>query len=312
MNILKKILWIIVLWSTLPMNGCKESNSTVNKEKIMSKKIDIQGHRGCRGLYPENTIPAFEHALNLGVNTLELDVVVSKDKQLIVSHEPFFNHEIAMAPDGKAIPKEKEKEHNIYLLDYNEIKKYDVGTSYNEKFPEQKKIKVHKPSLTDMVKYIEAEAKKIGKQDIFYNIELKRRPEWDNSYLPSVNEFVDIAIKTVYDLGIETKTSLQCFDVPCLQIMHEKDPSIPLAYLIENKDSIEENMEKLGFVPAIYSPYYKLVDKDMVAYCNSNKMKLIPWTTNELSDINAMIDLQVDGIISDYPDRLIKEINKRG
>jgi len=311
MSVLRNIFLGIILWSILPLTSCKNKTAANNKI-IMSNKIDIQGHRGCRGLFPENTIPAFEHALELGVTTLELDVVVSKDKKLIISHEPFFNHEISKTPDGAAISKKEERDHKTYLLDYSEIQNYDVGTTFFGKFPEQKKIKVYKPSLEDMVKHIEAKASYLGREKISYNIELKRKPEWDNSFLPPVDEFVDITLKTLYDLGIQKKTSLQCFDIECLQIMHREDPSIPLAYLIENRNSVEVNMELLGFIPAIYSPYYKFVNKELVDYCKQHSIKLIPWTTNELSDIQSMIELKVDGIISDYPNRVIEEINKRG
>ncbi|MBT8230527.1 MAG: glycerophosphodiester phosphodiesterase, partial [Bacteroidia bacterium] len=127
---------ILVLFS------CQENNNM---------NIDIQGHRGCRGLYPENSIPAFTHALELGVNTLEFDVVISKDKEVIISHEPFMSHEICLDLNGEDISENQALSHNIYQLDYEEIRQYDCGSKYFNKFPEQKKLKVFKPSLDDLI-----------------------------------------------------------------------------------------------------------------------------------------------------------------
>lgn len=273
--------------------------------------LDIQGHRGCRGLLPENTIPAFAKAVDLGVTTLECDVVVSKDKKIIMSHEPWFSHEIASDPNGNLISKEDEKNHNLYALSYEEIKTYDVGLRPHSRFENQEKIAVSKPSLEDMVVHIENKTIAENKTPIQYNIELKRKPEHDNIFHPNVFEFADLTVQTVRKLGIEKRTSLQCFDVECLQFLHQNAPEIDLAYLIENWNSIEENIEILGFVPAIYSPHYKLVNKTVVDYCKKNNMRLIPWTINEEQDMIDMINLGVDGIISDYPDVLLELIARQ-
>ncbi len=270
--------------------------------------LDIQGHRGCRGLLPENTIPAFEHAIELGVNTLEFDVVISKDHQVIVSHEPFMSHEIATSPDGQEITKENQLEHNIYALDYEGIKTYDVGTKYVERFPDQKKIKVHKPSLKDVVHRAEFLA-----PEILYNIEIKRKKEWDLTHHPSYQTFADLVIKELEELGVMDRTTVQCFDVETLQYIHAEYPHVRLVYLIMNEDAPESNIEKLGFTPFVYSPYYLLVNKQLVDYCKVLDMQLIPWTVNEEVDMKKLIDIGVTGIITDYPDRLIKvakEISK--
>src|SRR5215510_6152780 len=115
-----------------------------------TNKFDIEGHRGCRGLMPENSIPAFLKALELGVDTLELDVVVSRDGQLVVSHEPFFSADFTLDPDGKRIPREKQTEYNLFRMDYAEIKKYDVGSIGNPRFADQVKVKTYKPLLSEV------------------------------------------------------------------------------------------------------------------------------------------------------------------
>jgi glycerophosphoryl diester phosphodiesterase len=265
------------------------------------KTLDIQGHRGCRGLYPENTIVAFIHAMKIGVNTLEFDVVISKDKQVIVSHEPFMNHEICKQPDGKPIDKSEEENHNIFGLTYEQIKKYDSGTTYFEKFPHQVKIRTHKPSLEDVIE-------KTSKIDstILYNIEIKRQPKWDNIHHPFYKVFADLVIKKLTDLNVLERTTVQCFDIETLQYINDKYPQVRLVYLVANKNDIAKNLELLGFKPFVYSPYFKMIDRKDVSYCKHNSIKLIPWTVNDYQDLKDQIKLGVDGIITDYPDRLIQ------
>jgi len=272
--------------------------------------FDLQGHRGCRGLLPENTIPAFKKAVDLGVTTLELDVVVTKDLKVLVSHEPFFHHHISTLSQGEKLTEENEKNHKIFEKTYEETKAYDVGLKEHPNFLEQEKIAVQKPSLADMVKSIEPYAQSKGHTDIRYNIELKRRPEWDNSFLPDVNTFVDLVVKTVTDLGIDQRTTLQCFDIETLKILKEKKISMPMVYLIQNTNSVEKNIELLGFKPEIYSPYYKLVNNQLKTYCQTNNMLLVPWTVNEEKEMERLLNMKVDGIITDYPDRLIKLVEK--
>jgi len=271
----------------------------------MSSDFDTQGHRGCRGLYPENTIPAFKHALELGVKTLELDVVVTQDKEVIVSHEPFMNHEIAQEPDGTAIPKSKEKEFNIYKMDLAEMQKFDVGMQAHARFPDQKKMKVCKPALREMIAESDAYANELNRALPYYNIEIKRVKEHDGEYHPDYMEFTDLVIDVIGEAGIADRTTVQCFDKEVLQYMQKFYPKTPQVYLIENRKSIEQNIEDLGHIPAIYSPYYKFVNAEMVEYCKTNKMQLIPWTVNELDEMQQQINLGVDGIITDFPDRLM-------
>ena len=138
-----------------------------------SPTFEIEGHRGARGLLPENTIPSFIKALEYGVKTIELDVVVSRDNKLVVSHEPWFSSVISLDPKGNPIPAEKQKEHNIYNMNYSEIKKYDVGSLGNKDFPEQQKMKTYKPLLSEVFVEIGKYVKKNKLQPVRYNIEIK-------------------------------------------------------------------------------------------------------------------------------------------
>lgn len=280
-------------------------------QSTMPSSLDIQGHRGCRGLMPENTIPGFIHAIDIGVNTLEMDVCISQDKHVVLSHEPFFDHKIATAPDGTEINESNEKEHNLYALDYEEIKKYDVGLKQHPWFEAQRKIPTYKPRLSSLIDTVQAYLKQNNLPQVQYSIEMKYKEKMANLFHPERKEFVELTLACIKAKGIEEHVILQCFDAQTLNILHQLDPSIQTAYLIENKKTTEENMALLDFIPTIYSPDFDLVDKKLVEYCHSKRMKLIPWTINEVEDINRMISLNVDGIISDYPDRVIN-IAKKG
>lgn len=266
--------------------------------------FDWQGHRGCRGILPENSIPAFLKALEYPIQTLELDAAVSKDKKIIVSHDPYFSHLICKKPDGTPVTKEEEQQLRIYDLDYEEIKLYDCGSRGNERFPEQKPIVVNKPSLEDMVHAVEAYCNHNKRTKPFYNIEIKSRPEWYDTLVPRPAEFVKLLVDEIRALGIEDRASIQSFDTAVLLELNQQAPNIPSVFLVENLEGFAANMAKLDFVPAIYSPYYKFVDKTLVEEVHAKNMKLIPWTINEKVDMDKLVALGVDGIITDYPNRI--------
>ncbi len=275
-----------------------------------ARVVEIEGHRGARGLAPENTIPSFLKALEYNVETLELDVVVSRDGKLVVSHEPWFSHIISLDKNGNAITEEKEKEHNIYKLKYSEIKLYDVGSIGNKGYPEQQKMKVAKPLLKDVFKAVNDYAKKKNLKPVRFNIEIKSNPEWDEKYTPAPAIFA----KTVYDEIIKAKMEknviVQSFDVRPLQELRKLSVKLPLALLVMNKDGFEKNLEKLGFQPDTYSPHYSLVNEELIKYVRERNIKIVPWTVNEIADLERMKTFDLDGIITDYPDRAVKVFRK--
>ncbi len=144
------------------------------------RTFDIEGHRGCRGLMPENSLPAFLKALELGVDTLELDVVVSRDNLLVVSHDAYFSSEITLDATGQPIPADKEREYNLFKMDYAEIRRYDVGSLGNKRFPDQVKLKTYKPLLSEVFKETQRYIKDHKLRAVRYNIETKSTPAGDN------------------------------------------------------------------------------------------------------------------------------------
>lgn len=265
--------------------------------------VEFQGHRGCRGLLPENTIPAFIKALDY-VNILECDVVISKDNKIIVSHDPWMEASICSHPNGNPISEEEEKQIKLISMTYEEIKAYDCGLRGNKKHPQQENIAAYKPSLIDMVTQVDNYCKENNKPLPWYDIEIKSLPKWYDKFTPRPSKYVELIISELNALGIKERCNLQSFDINILEEVHKQDPTIVQAYLIENLQSFEKNMDKLSFKPAIYSPYYKFVSRKLAEKVHESGMKLIPWTVNEVKDMKKMIDAGVDGIITDYPNRI--------
>ena len=269
--------------------------------------FDVQGHRGCRGLMPENTIPAFLKALDLGVTTLELDVVISKDRQVVVSHEPYVNAAFSIAPDGRPVDKKDEKNLVLYQMDYVDIKRYDVGSAGNPAYPEQQKIKTWKPLLSEVIAQAEAYRKTKNLPAFSYNIELKSEPSEYNRSQPEPAEFCNLVQAITKQLP-PGRIIIQSFDFAILrqwkqQTTAGKYQKVRLAALVENLRSPEKNLDELGFKPDVYSPYYRLLTRDKIAGLHAQGIQVIPWTVNQPSDMKRLKEWGVDGIISDYPDR---------
>jgi glycerophosphoryl diester phosphodiesterase len=269
-------------------------------------KFDVQGHRGARGLMPENTIPAFLLALDSGVTTLELDIVVTKDKQLVVSHEPWVSGSICLDTAGNVIPTKEEKKFNIYQLTYEELRQFDCGSKPNKDFPRQQKMKISKPLLRDVFAAIENRIKSYASYEVDYNIEIKSFPEGDKKFHPTIEEYSDLVYNLVDEYIPLERLVIQSFDFRVLKYWHKKYPQIRLAALVENMKSIDANIQDLGFKPSIYSPHFKLLSREKVQHLHQQKIRVIPWTVNEVSEMLSLKGMGVDGFITDYPDRARK------
>lgn len=278
-------------------------HDTTSVDRI-SKVFDLQGHRGARGFYPENTLPAFLEAVNRGVRTIELDVVVSADSQLVVSHEPFLNHTICLDTAGKAIAEADEKKWNIYQMTMAQVRKCDCGSLGNPNFKEQKKRKVSKPALSIAIRAIEAYVHSRGIRNVYYNIETKSRPEWDSTYHPAPTVFARLLFKELSKLNVLHRAFIQSFDIRTLQAFKKLNPQSKLVLLVSNKLSFEENLQKLGFAPAVYSPYYQLVTPQLIAQAHARQIQVIPWTVNTQETADTLKKMGVDGLITDYPGQI--------
>lgn len=270
-------------------------------------KFSIEGHRGARGYLPENTIAAFKKGLDLGADTLELDVVISKDRKVVVSHEPWFNSVISLDPSGNRIPADKQKDNNIYKLNYSEVKLFDVGSIGNKDFPQQERMKAIKPLLSDVFRELNAYAKSKKLPPPRINVEIKTEGEaGDEVFHPAPAAFAKLVYDEIKKGKMLKHVIVQSFDVRPLQEIRKLDAKLPIAILVGGTDGIEERLAKLGFQPDTYSPHYGLVSAALAAECRRRGIKLIPWTVNEIADLERMKQYNLDGIITDYPDRAIK------
>ncbi|MFN8396965.1 MAG: glycerophosphodiester phosphodiesterase family protein [Bacteroidia bacterium] len=272
--------------------------------------LDVQGHRGCRGLMPENSLPAFKKAWELGVTTLEMDVVISRDRQVVVSHEAWFSHEFCQDSAGHDITEAEERSHNIFKMDYADVLKYDCGSRVHPRFQNQQHLKVIKPLLSEVFAEIEA---MVDPNDYSedarwprYNIELKVEPGDTGVFGPPAKEFAQLVLEQVRAANVSDRCTLQSFDLETLRELRRQDQNIQLALLVEEDEKFMDKLAELGFYPEILSPYFGLVTEEMLSFSATKNMKVIPWTVNEEADMRRMVKLGVHGIITDYPDRLLE------
>lgn len=271
-------------------------------EKTAPAQFDWQGHRGARGLLPENSLPAFLHALEYpAIRTLELDVVISADQQVVVSHEPWMSAEICTRPDGSPV---SDDTINMYQLTYAQIRQYDCGSRQHKRFAEQRPLPTYKPLLSEVIAAADARARELQRPLPYYNIEIKSRPEHDGVFTPPPAEFAALVVGAIDSAGIADRVVVQSFDPRSIQAVYALNPRLTLAYLDESAGDLGSKLDTLGFKPAIYSPHHPLVSANLVREIHNRGMRIVPWTVNDSSRMQELLDIGVDGIITDYPNRI--------
>lgn len=293
-----------------------------------SQSFDKQAHRGGKSLFPENTIPAMKNALQMNVTTLEMDLAITKDKKVILSHDAFLSPELVTKPDGTYIPKDSGFYYKIYEMPYAKIRTFDVGLKKLDRYPDQKKMKAQKPLFADVIDACEAYARELKRPLPYYNIETKTRPFSDNIFHPEPREFVDLMMKIIVEKKIQDRVIIQSFDPRTLEIIHKEYPEIKTALLVEKVDDkkrtqqqayfkniplgkfkmypdhlngVAGDMKFLSFTPTIYSPEHTLVTAQLIKECHALGMKVIPWTINTRERLKELKDMGIDGVISDDP-----------
>ena len=266
--------------------------------------LDVQGHRGARGHLPENTLPAFSLAIEMGVDTLELDVGITRDGVVVVHHDRRLNPDVARAPDGQWV---RWPTPTIHSLSYPELQNYDVGrirpgSEYASRFPHQQPVDGTRiPRLADLFSLG-------GKTAVRFNIEMKLLPTHPDETL-APEPFARAVIAEVRKAGMEKRSTLQSFDWRAVKVVEHEAPEIATAYLTEAKDSDPAKLRAAG--AKTWSPDYRSLTKSALDEAHAGGLRVVVWTVNEPRDIARMIDWGVDGIISDYPDRVIGELRRR-
>jgi len=292
---------------------------------LPASAFDLQGHRGARGLAPENTIVGFETALRIGVTTLELDLAMTKDGVLVVSHDSSLNPDHTRAPDGEFL---KAPGPAIRSLTFDELQAYDVGrikpgTAYAARFASQQGADgVRIPKLTEVFDLV----KRNGADHIRFNIETKLTPTSEPD-TPDPETFAAALVKAIQDAGLTKRASIQSFDWRTLMVAKRLAPEIERVCLTiqsPGEDNIRRNLpgpspwtagldidDHDGSVPRlvkaadcqVWSPFFRNVSAALVKEAHDLGLKVIPWTVNEMADLELMYQTGIDGIISDYPDR---------
>ncbi len=276
--------------------------------------FDIQGHRGARGLAPENTLASFRLALEIGVTTLELDTVISADRKVVVSHDPWMSGKICSKPDGQPISEEEEREYILFQMPYAEIARFDCGKRGHPDFPRQMAQAASKPLLRDVSAFAEHYSIENERAPVRYNVETKSQPDGDGRLHPTPEVFVDLIWQQVETDAIGDRFTLQSFDVRTLQEARNRKLPIQLALLIgQGFQSPEEHLaaglDELGFIPDIYSPEFHLVTSEVVESAHAKGMQILPWTVNEPHDMLRLRAMGVDGVITDYPDVAVRALS---
>jgi len=275
--------------------------------------VDVQAHRGGMGLYPEESLAAMKNAVDLGVNTLEMDMCITQDLKVILSHDPYFHHRYSTRPDGTPVMEGDPKDY-LYTMPYSEILKWDVGMKENPDWPEKHCMPAAKPLVSDVIAGVEAYVKEKGLSPVSYNIEIKSEPgEGEGVLWPEYHQFVDLCIEVLDSFDLGKRLVIQSFDERALDYINEKYPGHILSYLLESwEKDLDEEMSKISFVPEWLSPAHENVDSTLMENAHGLGMKVVTWTVDEPEEMNRLMDLKVEGIISNYPDRLVKAAKEYG
>lgn len=292
--------------------------------------FDLQGHRGARGLRPENTLPALSHAMALGVDTLELDIGVTADGVVVVAHDPYLNPAITRDAAGAWLPAPRGP--LLRSLSFAQVQTYDVGrirpeTPYATTFSAQQPVDGTRiPSLAQVFELVKAR----GASHIRFNIETKLNPTLPDDTV-SEEAMTGALLKTVQDAGMAARVTIQSFDWRSLQRVQKLAPAIPTVYLTvqtANNDSTRDGLwtaglrlaDHAGSVPRmvhaaggkVWSPNGGAVTEALVREAHALGLKVMPWTVNLPADMDRLISWGVDGLITDYPDRLREVMGRRG
>lgn len=282
--------------------GCSLSSCT-------EVTFDVQAHRGGAGLMPENTIEAMIHAVDLGVTTLELDVVLTKDKQVVLSHNHYIDPAFVQYADGTAIGIED----TLLIKDfpYVALNRFDLGSKTYPKFPDQKKMTCAYSLLSEMIQTVENYCDQNKLERVNYNIEVKSWPSFDGRRSFDYKTYSDEVVKIIQSMELGDRVNVQSFDVRCLEYLHQKYDGMKLSYLVDDTDeSFDQIMAHLSFTPEYISPHHHLINENFLKKSQELGMVVVPWTVDEKPLIRKLLKQGVSGIISNYPDRVIEVISE--
>jgi len=257
--------------------------------------IQVHGHRGARAVLPENTLPAFEYAIDQGVDAIEMDVVITKDDVPIITHDPITNTRICRSPSGRR--------GIIRELTFAELREWDCGSLANPRFPKQQPVPgARMPSLDDVLALAD-------RGSFLFNIEAKlERPE----LAPPPGRFAELLLESIDRRSVRPRVIVQSFDFRMLIAMKQLAPQIRLAALFEDGRLGDFVSIARTAGTQIVAPEKGLVTPAQVTAAHHAGLQVIPWTANTTQEWDALITAGVDGIITDDPAALIAHLKQRG
>ena len=315
---LKLVTCLLFLISLFFFTSCKKSGESIPilKPKIVDG-FNVVGHRGFSSVYPQNTITSFIKAIDLGLNIVELDVCISQDSQVVVSHEHYMSSDYVNKPNGMPVLKSEEKELVLFEMPYAEIQKYDVGLRATEHKMTRKFYSDKKPRLSDLLNECESYAQRNGRKPITYIVEIKslRGPlgKWQPASMSEYCKLVNAVLARVPS----SRIIINSFDPGILNTWKKGRnngtlANVPLGlYVYETNILAEEKIKNLGFIPEMYSPIFSsgTIEEDLV-FCKTHGIKYLPWTVNDLKSMVKLKEIGVDGIMTDFPNLYIDNIGK--
>ncbi|GAB3878379.1 hypothetical protein GCM10028824_40190 [Hymenobacter segetis] len=236
-----------------------------------------------------------------------MDVVISADHQVVVSHEPWLNPAICLAPEGQIIENSPSPRFNLYQMPYTTIRRCDCGLRRHPAFPEQISEPAYKPLLSEVLAASEAFIRPAGHSSIRYAIEIKSSPADDNVFQPAPEEFLSLVLAEINKAQVAARTTVLCFDPRILRLVHQYQPDLATCLLLEADQPWDASIQELGFVPTTLGPDFTTVTAAAVQELRSRYpgLRLVPWTVNQPSDMINLIALGVDGITTDYPNHFL-------
>lgn len=287
--------WLLIFCIAFA-TSCQTSEKRISQKQI--QKIEVQGHRGARGRLPENSLEGLKYALELGVEVLEFDLGVTKDKVVVLAHDPYIQTDLCVDKENQPLRKK------IYFntLTLQEVKTYTCGTRPHSRFPQQQQVAVKIPTLDEVFEMIKS-SKHPNAKTVRFNIETKITPD-EPEHFSTPREFAELVLASVKKHKMLSRTVLQSFDHRTLVEARKLEPKIVLSPLLDSKrNDIVQITQELG--AEIISPRHTWLTAQMVADLHAANKLVIPWTANKPSEWERLVELNVDGIITDYPEELI-------
>ncbi|MFZ4524050.1 MAG: glycerophosphodiester phosphodiesterase family protein [Chlorobium sp.] len=267
--------------------------------------FEIQAHRGARSFFPENTLQAFCHAAALGVRVLELDLVVSKDHELVVSHDPWLSAPLCSDPQGHPLSMEDRWRYIMYEMQYADISTFGCGLPHPS-FPLQGRVVACKPLLATVFREVDAFMASGGmKGRMIYNLEIKSWPDKDAVFHPSPDKYAALVLQLIQAEGLSSRVRIQSFDSRVIREAWKLNSQLCYGLLIDQANPVPKSLQALGFVPRYVNPHFSLVDREMMDTLHNQNMLVIPWTVNDVEVMLAMKRLGADGVITDYAEQAI-------